>query len=361
MQCTSLKSTDANDRKGPELTFYQRGLLIEACSEGATLTFLSKQFELPCMMILSTLKSMTTQRNEVSKPHTDRPTVVTDQAHRIIIQHVKINSKITYKQLCGLTDDKISKSTLYRVLKNSDIINWMAKKRSRLRLIDAELRLEWTKKHEDWIYNRWANVIWSDECSVKWGSDKRRQWVFRTPDQKWDKNMIQDVSKGKDVRVMIWAAFWGGERSDLYALKRDFEAKKKGYSVKSYIQVLKHNLHEIYHLNLIFMQDNAPFHTAKAVKNWFEEWGIEVMKWPPYSPDLNSIEHLWYKLKEMIYDARPDIEWLRGSDEKIQAALLTGLQEVWLKIDKELMKELIRSMNMRVNAVIQAEGWYTHF
>ena len=85
------------------------------------------------------------------------------------------------------------------------------------------------------------------------------------------------------------------------------------------------------------------------------------MKWPSYSPDLNSIEHLWYKLKEMIYDARSDIEQLRGSDEKIQAALLTGLQEVWLKIDKELMKKLIRSMNMRVNAVIQAEGWYTHF
>ena len=113
MQRTPLKSIDANDRKGPELTLYQHGLLIEACSEGATLTSLSKQFELPCMMILSTLKSMTTQRNEVSKPHTDRPTVVTDQAHRIIIQHVKINSKITYKQLYSLTDDKISKSTLY--------------------------------------------------------------------------------------------------------------------------------------------------------------------------------------------------------------------------------------------------------
>ena len=219
MQCTSLKSIDANDRKGSELTLYQCSLLIETCSEDATLTFLSKQFKLLCMMILSTFKSMITQCNRVSKSHTDWFTVVSDQAHRIIIHHVKINSKITYKQLCSLTDDKISKFTLYWVLKDSDIINWMTKKHSWLQSIDAELRLEWAKKHEDWTYNRWANVIWSDECSVKWGSDKQRQWVFRTSDQKWDKNMIQDVSKGKDVRVMIWAAFQGGEQSDLYALK----------------------------------------------------------------------------------------------------------------------------------------------
>ena len=70
------------------------------------------------------------------------------------------------------------------------------------------------------------------------------------------------------------------------------------------------------------------------------------MKWPFYSLNLNFIKHLWYKLKEMIYDAHLNIEWLRESDEKIQTALLTDLQKVWLKIDKELMK---------------AEEWYTHF
>ena len=63
----------------------------------------------------------------------------------------------------------------------------------------------------------------------------------------------------------------------------------------------------------------------------------------------------------MIYDVHSDIEWLRESDEKIQTALLTDLQKVWLKIDKELMKKLIKSINMRINAVIQAEEWYTHF
>jgi hypothetical protein len=64
---------------------------------------------------------------------------------------------------------------------------------------------------------------------------------------------------------MVWACFRGLERSNLYALERDFEAKKHGYSARFYIHVLDDNLLGIYQPGLIFMQDNAPIHTAKAV------------------------------------------------------------------------------------------------
>lgn len=46
------------------------------------------------------------------------------------------------------------------------------------------------------------------------------------------------------------------------------------------------------------MQDNGPIHCAKDVKQWFEDMAIPVMEWPPYSRDLNPIEHLWFPLKE---------------------------------------------------------------
>ena len=54
--------------------------------------------------------------------------------------------------------------------------------------------------------------------------------------------MIQATLKGKDIKVIMWAVFWGGGVSNLYPLERDFEAKKIGYSANSYFDVLDQNL-----------------------------------------------------------------------------------------------------------------------
>ena len=44
----------------------------------------------------------------------------------------------------------------------------------------------------------------------------------------------------------------------------------------------------------LIQQDNAPFHKAKMVQEWFEEHNnkFELLNWPPNFPDLNPIKHL---------------------------------------------------------------------
>ena len=71
------------------------------------------------------------------------------------------------------------------------------------------------------------------------GSGKQQPWVFRFPEEICNKKMIQAAPEGKGVSVMVWAAYWGDGRSDLYRLARDFESKKMGYSANSYLEILK--------------------------------------------------------------------------------------------------------------------------
>ncbi len=282
-----------------------------------------------------------------------------DERH--IIRVVRLDPKITYRNLLIKTGVDVSAKTVYRLLKEEGITNWRCKKRPLLTPEVAGKRYAWALAHEDWGFDKWAKIIWSDERSVGRGTGKRREWCFRTPAQKWDKNMVQPYKKGHDFSIMVWACFWELERSNLYALERDCEAKKNGYSARSYIHVLDDNLLGIYQPGLVFMQDNAPIHTAEAVALWFRENGINVMEWPPYSPDMNPIEHLWFLLKEHVYKVNPPINDVNGGEDKIKEALFDALYKAWEALDEYYLHDLVWSMERRVKALIASEGWYTKY
>ena len=48
------------------------------------------------------------------------------------------------------------------------------------------------------------------------------------------------------------------------------------------------------------MQDNAPCHKAKSIKTFLAAEGVDMIEWPPYSPDLNPIENIWAWMKTKL-------------------------------------------------------------
>ncbi len=65
--------------------------------------------------------------------------------------------------------------------------------------------------------------------------------------------MVNSYKKGKDISVIVWACFWGGERSDLYIMSQDSKSKKNSYSINSYLEVLDDQLPSCWEPGLIFM------------------------------------------------------------------------------------------------------------
>ena len=357
---TPLGPRSGNERRGPELTPYQRGLIVGAAGSGAKPTQLARQYKVSRDTIKSTLRLDLERKDGESKPRSGRPKAYSDRDERKILRQVRLHPKCTYadvRKACVVT---LCDSTLKTILKKHGILNWRARKRPALTEEHAAARLAWCLLRKDWGVEEWVKYMWSDECSVERGSGASQTWVFCTPVQKWNKEMIETYKKGKDISVMVWGCFWGSGRTDLYILDRDFESKKHGYSANSYIEVLDAELAGHHQPGLLFMQDNASIHTAHKVRDWFKEQRIPCVDWPPCSPDLNPIEHVWKVLKKTVLDLHPELEDIRG-EENIRQALGTALQEAWSLIPKEYFDRLIESMEARVKAVIKAKGWHTKY
>lgn len=144
-------------------------------------------------------------------------------------------------------------------------------------------------------------------------------------------------------------------------MTRDHQSQRNGFTAGSYLQVIQDNLPGIWEPGLIFMQDNARIHTAKAVRDWLEEMGIDTTDWPPYSPDLNPIEHLWKILKEYVYKVDPGLDALQGNGKEVEIRLCKALQEAWQLINVDILENLIKSMETRTETCIDAEGWQTRY
>lgn len=80
------------------------------------------------------------------------------------------------------------------------------------------------------------------------------------------------------MSIMVWEAFWEGERLELNKMKRDSLTKKNEYLMKFYVKILNNNLLKIWISDLIFMHNNVSIYNADAVKLWLEEHDISLMK-----------------------------------------------------------------------------------
>ena len=97
---------------------------------------------------------------------------------------------------------------------------------------------------------------------------------------------------------MIWGLFVGNPILSLHGQINN----------QDYLEILSNQVHPIVQVmsperNAIFQDDNAPIHTARFVEEQSDE--VEHLVWPPQSPNLNIIEHLWPVLELQIRSQFP--------------------------------------------------------
>ena len=84
-----------------------------------------------------------------------------------------------------------------------------------------------------------------------------------------------------------------------------------------------------------------------------------MVEHPPYSPDLNPIEHVWVELKKRLHQQYPRIANTAGGKEAVKKRLVQVLPLVSETIPEESFEKLWKSIPDRVAAVLEARRGYT--
>ena len=199
------------------------------------------------------------------------------------------------------------------------------------------------------MFNR---VLYTHESKFEIFGTKRRQYDRRRIGEAYQPKCLNPTIKHRGGFLQVWSCLSSSGVGDLIKI----EGRITG---ELYVDILRHHAvssgMRLIGYNFILQQDIDPKHCSRVAKNYLNEMAqkgvLELMTWPPQSPDLNIIEHIWVYLDRKKVEHAP-----RNAEECFEV-----LQREWHNIPQDFITNLYESISWRILAVIKAKGGHSSY
>ena len=199
-------------------------------------------------------------------------------------------------------------------------------------------------------YFRWGS---GDEFFLRtiigslYRADGRRR-VYRRRGERFADACVVERDRFGGGSVMVWGCIAHGIKSQLIIVAGNMTAVRYRDEILRPVAVPL-----LQQRNLILQQDNARPHVARVCQDFLANNNIAPLAWPPYSPDLTPIEHMWDELDRRVRKRRNPPATL--------AQLRNALIDEWNNIPMRTVNALVNSIQRRIRAATAARGGHTRY
>ena len=204
---------------------------------------------------------------------------------------------------------------------------------------------------------QWRRVLFTDDSRFTlYRADGRRR-VYRRRGERFADACVVERDRFGGGSVMVWGGFAHGIKSQLIIVAGNMTAVRYRDEILRPVAVPL-----VQQRNLILQQDNARPHVARVCQDFLANNNIAPLAWPPYSPDLTPIEHIWDELDRRVRKRRnsPPLP-LPHPPPATLAQLRNALIDEWNNIPMRTVNALVNSIQRRIRAATAARGGHTRY
>lgn len=272
--------------------------------------------------------------------HIGRPSGLTKDVGKRLVDTFLENPFTHLSELRGIVDPPVSTRTL---------INWMHQLNFRSTTSALKRYLTHSHKQErvsfanDHKRDPEKKYIFVDECQFDSDGHKNHCWIPESS----DRPIIEYPNPPIRVQIFMGISFYGGKS------KLVFLPLGQRSTADNYLAMLKkcfttdpffNNVDETH-----FYQDNAPPHKGEDVADYIDNQGLELVKAPANSPDLNPIENIWKLMKQRMPIQGP----------KNETEMKSQIQTVYESISNEEIQKMISHLTKVKQSIINNVGGHS--
>ena len=173
----------------------------------------------------------------------------------------------------------------------------------------------------------------------------KRKMVVRVHSSEPDEILpLNPAVQGGGFNVMFFGSFSKNAFGQLAAIEGKINSEKYVEMVKEYIE----SELEASEVSLILCRTTPPVIRPAPHSIISAKTTSITFDWPPQSPDLNPIEHIWAIIKQKLYAEK---HFPKNRNELIERVL-----NIWENLDEGLLTSLTNHAMRRFHGVVEKKG-----